>query len=382
LAWWILDGGLIILEPLIMQIFLDAFGSIPDPRASNARHDLGELLVIAFVSVLCGSSSCAEMAEFGRAKENVFRSFLKRKHAIPSHDTFSDVFAMIDPKALDVAFGKVLAEVAALLQDGDVIAIDGKALRVARGKSESAKTRMMVSAYASRLRLTLATVPADRGAELDAAIEALGLIALKGKVVTGDALHCNRRTVAAINAQGGDWCLALKGNQESLLSDARGCFSTRRDEHPEAVTDEMNHGRREIRKAVVVSAKSLAEYHEFPGLKGFGRIEATREVDGKVTSETRFFALSWQPTPEILLATVRAHWAIENALHWRLDVSFREDAARNRKDNGPGNIAVLRRRALDVVRRDTSKTSLSLKLKRAGWDDAFLHKLLTNIPTA
>lgn len=382
LAWWILDGGLIILEPLIMQIFLDAFGSIPDPRASNARHDLGELLVIAFVSVLCGSSSCAEMAEFGRAKENVFRSFLKLKHAIPSHDTFSDVFAMIDPKALDAAFGKVLAEVAALLQDGDVIAIDGKALRGARGKSESAKTRMMVSAYASRLRLTLATVPADRGAELDAAIEALGLIALTGKVVTGDALHCNRRTVAAINAQGGDWCLALKGNQESLLSDARGCFSTRRDEHPEAVTDEMNHGRREIRKAVVVSAKSLAEYHEFPGLKGFGRIEATREVDGKVTSETRFFALSWLPTPEILLATVRAHWAIENALHWQLDVSFREDAARNRKDNGPGNIAVLRRRALDVVRRDTSKTSLSLKLKRAGWDDAFLHKLLTNIPTA
>lgn len=128
-----------------MQIFLDAFSDIPDPRASNARHDLGELLVIAFVSVLCGSSSCAEMAEFGRAKENVFRDFLKLKHAIPSHDTFSDVFGMIDPKALDAAFGKVLAEVAALLQDGDVIAIDGKALRGARGKSESAKTRMMVS---------------------------------------------------------------------------------------------------------------------------------------------------------------------------------------------------------------------------------------------
>jgi hypothetical protein len=108
--------------------------------------------------------------------------------------------------------------------------------------------------------------------------------------------------VAAINAQGGDWCLALKGNQESLLSDARGCFSTRHDDHAEAVTDEMNHGRREIRKAVVVSAKSLADHHEFPGLKGFGRIEATREVDGKVTSETRFFTLSWLPTPEVLLA--------------------------------------------------------------------------------
>jgi predicted transposase YbfD/YdcC len=352
-----------------MQVFLSAFDDVPDPRASNARHDLGELLVIAFVSVLCGSTSCAEMAAFGRAKESLFRDVLKLKHAIPSHDTFSEVFRVIDPKALDAAFGKVLAKVATLLRDGDVIAIDGKALRGARGKNESARTRMMVSAYASRLRLTLATVPADRGAEIDAAIEALGLIALRGKVVTGDALHCNRRTVAAINAGGGDWCLALKANQESLLSEARGRFGGRGEGRFEAVTEETGHGRKEVRKAVVVSAKALAEYHEFPGLKGFGRIESIRETDGKVTSETRFFALSWRPTPEVLLSTVRDHWAIDNALHWQLDVSFREDAARNRKDNGPGNMAVLRRRALDVVRRHPSKTSLSITLKRAGWDD-------------
>lgn len=362
-----------------MQIFLSAFEDVPDPRASNARYDLGELLVIAFVSVLCGSSSCAEMAAFGRAKAHVFSSFLKLKHAIPSHDTFTDVFRMIDPKALDAAFAKVLADVAALLKDGDVIAIDGKALRGARDKSQSARTRMMVSAYAARLRLTLATVPADRGTELDAAIEALGLIALRGKVVTGDALHCNRRTAAAINAGGGDWCLALKGNQESLLSDARGCFPASEDPRRQAFTEETGHGRKETRKAIVASAKALGEYHDFPGLKAFGRIERTREAGGKITSETRFFALSWMPTPETLLSTVRDHWAIENALHWQLDVSFREDAARNRKDNAPGNIAVLRRRALDVVRRDPSKMSLSIKLKRAGWDDEFLLQLLKSI---
>lgn len=151
-----------------------------------------------------------------------------------------------------------------------------KPLRGARYRTESERTRMMVSAYAARLRLTLATVPADRDTELHAAIEALELIELRGKVVTGDALHCNRRTVAAINAGGGDWCL-----------------------------------------------------------KGFGRIASTREPDGKVTSETRFFAPSRIPAPEVLLSTVRAHWAIENALHWQLDVSFREDAARNRKDAPP-----------------------------------------------
>ena len=345
---------------IAMHIFLSAFDEVPDPRASNVRHDLGELLVIAFVSVLCGSTSCAEMAAFGRAKESFFKNFLKLKHAIPSHDTFSEVFRIIDPKAQDAAFSKILSDVAKLLKDGDIIAIDGKALRGARDPGESAGTRMMVSAYASRLRLTLATVPADRGTELSAAIEALGLIDLRGKVVTGDALHRNRRTVAAINAGGGDWCLALKGNQESLLSDARGCFSKGHKSDPTAVTENTGHGRKETRKAVVVSAKALAECHECPGLKGFGRIEATRETGGKVTSETRYFALSWVPTPEVLLAAVRDHWAVENALHWQLDVSLREDAARNRKDSSPGNIAVQRRRALDVLRRDTSKGSLSL----------------------
>jgi predicted transposase YbfD/YdcC len=365
-----------------MQIFLSAFDDIPDPRAGNARHDLGELLVIAFVSVLCGSSSCAEMAAFGRAKERLFRGFLKLTHAIPSHDTFPAVFRMIDPGALDAAFGKVLAEVTAALQGGDVIAIDGKALRGARDKGESARSRMMVSACAARLRLTLATVTADHGTELDAALEVLGLIALKGKVVTADALHCNRRTVAAINAGGGDWCLALKANQDSLLSDARACFGQLTEDHPHACTEDSGHGRREQRTAVVIPAKGLAEHHEFPGLKALGRIKSRREADGKTSSETRYFALSRTPAPEGLLTTVRAHRAIENALHWQLDVSFREDAARNRKDNAPGNIAVLRRRALDVVRQDPSKGSLSIKLRRAGWDEAFLCRILNGLAAA
>ena len=142
---------------------------------------------------------------------------------------------------------------------------------------------------------------------------------------------------------------------------------------------DSGHGRKEHRKAVVVSATGFAEHHEFPGLKAFGRNEATRKLDGKTSSETRCFALSWIPEPEVLPATVRAHWAIENVLHWQLDVSFREDAARNRKDNAPGNIAVLRRRALDVVRQDTSKGSLSIKLKRAGWDEDFLRSILNGL---
>ena len=172
---------------------------------------------------------------------------------------------------------------------------------------------------------------------------------------------------------------AIDDNQDSLLSDARACFGQVKDGQPQACTEDSGHGRNERRTAIVVSAKGLAEHHEFPGLKAFGRIESRREADGKTTSETRYFALSWTPAPEVLLDTVRAHWAIENALHWQLDVSFREDAARNRKDNSPGNIAVLRRRALDVVRRDKSKGSLSIKLKRAGWDEKFLCSILSGL---
>ena len=142
--------------------------------------------------------------------------------------------------------------------------------------------------------------------------------------------------------------------------------------NPEAVAKEAGHGHKQIRKAVVVSAKTWSDNHEFLGIKGFGAIKATRETDGKLTSETPLFALSWIPTPKVLLSTVRDHWAIENAPHWQLDISFREDAAHNRKDNAPGNIAVLRRRTLDVVQRHPSKTSLSITIKCAGWD-AYLY---------
>ena len=202
-----------------MQLFLAAFQGVPDPRAENVRHDLVEILIIAFIAVLCGAQGCSEMAEFGRGKLKFFKRFLKLRHGVPSHDTFSTVLRMLDPESLDAAFGQITARLVAALAKGGVIAIDGKSLKGAYDKGEKSSPKMMVSAYAAGLRLTLATVAANNGNEVDAALEVIGLIDLKGKIVTGDALHCNRRMVGAIVDKGGDYCITLKANQESLLSD-------------------------------------------------------------------------------------------------------------------------------------------------------------------
>src|SRR5262245_59751592 len=271
----------------------------------------------------------------------------------------------------------------ALLHVGFDLAVN-HSLKGAFEKGEKSSPRMMVSAYSTGLRLTLATVVAKDRNEVDAALEVIGLIDLKVKIVTGDALHCNGRMVETIIEKGADYCIALKGNQDSLLSDARACLAEAdklagKKKLPVAKTEDSGHGRIETRTAIVVAAKGLAEHHEFLGLTAFGRIEATRVIDGKIETDVRIFVLSRKLSPKALLATARDQWHIENRLHWHLDVFFNEDAARNRKDNGPANIAVIRRRTLDVARLDKSKGSLTEKLKRAGWNDDFMLQLLNQM---
>jgi predicted transposase YbfD/YdcC len=359
-----------------MQLFLTAFESVPDPRAANVRHNLAELLIIAFLAVLCGATCCVGMQAFGEARLEFLKRFLKLRYGIPSHDTFSTVLRMLDPKALDAAFGGLSKRLVAALGDSGVIAIDGKVLKGAYDKGRASEAEMMVSAYATGLRLTLATVAAKKRNEVDAALEVLDLVDLKGKTVTTDALHCHRKMAAKIIDKGGAYCLALKGNQDSLLSDARACLGKIKANHPTAKTETKGHGRLETRVGLVIGAGKLGAYHEFTGLKAFGRIEATRTIDGRVETDVRIFALSRPMPVEEFMTSARAHWEIENKLHWGLDVAMREDDARNRRDHGPANIAVLRRRARDVAARDTSKGSLAIKLKRAGWNEDYLVELL------
>ena len=362
-----------------MDRFVECFGGLPDPRSDNCRHDLTELLFIALLASLCGATSCSDMEEFGCSKEPLLREFLTLEHGIPSHDTFSRVFRMLDPQAFEAAFRCFtagFAEGAKITAAKGVVAVDGKALRRAYERGQSFMPRVMVSAWASRTRMTLASTLAPGGNEAEAALQLIGLLQLKGCVVTADALHCHRAMAEAITARDGDYVLAVKANQSALLRDAEAALAMAPQSKPATISQKA-HDREETRTAVVVPATHMAFRHDFPGLAAVARLESRRGKDAPVT---RFFLLSRRFPAEKLIEIVRSHWSIENTLHWTLDVALDEDLARSRKDNAPGNLAVLRRLALNIARaHPDTKTSLRRKLLRAGWDDHFLFELIRHM---
>ena len=361
-----------------MDRFAECFADLPDPRAENSLHDLTELLFIALLATLCGATSCSDMALFGRTKSYLLLPILKLKHGFPSHDTFSRVFRMLDPEAFERSFRTFMTSFAAaakIERPHGVVALDGKALRRGYERGKSHMPPVMVTAWAAQTRMALANVLAPGNNEAAGALQVIELIQLKGCVVTADALHCHRAMAKAIVARGGDYVLAVKNNQPALRRDAKAAVSAGlRKGAASASTGETAHGRQEKRTAVVVAATGMAEKHNFPGLKAVARIVSKRGTDKVVE---RYFLMSRPYSRHEVLRIVRQHWTIENGLHWPLDVVLDEDLARNRKDNAPANLAVLKRLALNVVRaHPDTKTSLRGKLKRAGWDDSFLFDML------
>jgi predicted transposase YbfD/YdcC len=238
--------------------------------------------------------------------------------------------------------------------------------------------KAMVSLWGAQTRMTLASREAKDGNEAAAALELMTLVALKGCVVTADALHCHREMAKAIVDRGGDYVLAVKNNQPGLHADAKVLIAEAEAKNPACAWQQDNrHGRQERRTAVVTSAKHMAVKHDFARLKTVAKITSHRGGDRPLE---RYFLLSRSYPPQDVLRIVRAHWDIENGLHWTLDVVLDEDLARNRKDNGPANLAILRRLVLNIARaHPDTKTSMRLKLKRAGWNDAFLFELLTHM---
>lgn len=364
-----------------MEGFADSFGALADPRASNRRHNLLEVLYIALAATLCGAESCADMADFGRAKEPLLRRVLDLPHGIPSHDTFSRLFRILDPSAFAAAFAAFVANFATQRGlESKLVAVDGKALRGAFERGRKTTPLHLVNVWASDVGLALAQRKAPGRNEVAGTLEVLKLVALQGCIVTADALHCHRDMAQALLHQKADYVLALKENQSALYRDGLAALQQATDPDRGEEDLRLSHGRWEARRATVVSGAGLAEKHKFPGIAAVARLEARRSLGeqpgGEETTKVRYFLLSRQIPADQLLRVVRAHWSIENQLHWVLDVVFDEDRARNRKDNGPENLAIVRKLALNILRSHPEKASIRRKIKRAGWDDKFLCSLI------
>jgi predicted transposase YbfD/YdcC len=361
-----------------MEEFRACFSDLPDPRAANARHDLVEVLFIALAALLCGAEGCSDMAEFGEAKEPFLRQLLRLEHGIPSHDTFSRVFRVLDPQAFEAGFRQFMAGFSESLSG--VIAIDGKAVRGAFERGRRSTPLHLVNVWAVEARLAIAQRLAPNRNEVAGALEVLQLLSFTDCIVTADALHCHAKMAQGIRDRGGEYVLALKENQSALFADAQDLLETaaaREQTKPEIV---KGHGREEQRTVVVVGAAALATKHGFPGLTALARVELRRRINGNDEKPlVRYFALSQTFSPERVLAISRAHWGIENQLHWVLDVVFDEDRARNRKGNGPQNLAILRKLALNLLRSHPHKSSIRRKIKHAGWNDDFLLSLLAQM---
>jgi predicted transposase YbfD/YdcC len=366
-----------------MEDFIACFADVPDPREENARHNLHEILMIALCSMLCGGEDCSDMALFGRSKEPFLRQFLTLKHGIPSHDTFSRVFRLLDPAAFSACFTRFMQRFTETLKD--VVAIDGKTLRHSFDRASGQSPLHMVHAWAAGERLLLGQLAVDeKSNEITAVPKLLEMVSLKGCIVTADALNCQRAIAAKAVEQGADYVLALKGNQASLYNDVRLFFEDpERPACPFHQSVDADHGRIETRRSTLSSDIGwLQELHAWPGLAAIGKVTRVRETGDKIFTETAYYLLSADLSAARFGEVARAHWGVENSLHWVLDVIMNEDQARNRKDYGPENIALLRQLALNLAKLEGSKGSMKGKLKQAGWNDAFLIKLLATFGDA
>src|SRR6184192_3079154 len=246
-----------------MRGFGECFADLPDPRAENALHDLTEILFIALLATLCGATSCTDMALFARMKAYLWQDVLVLENGLPSHDTFSRVFRMLDPKAFETSFRRFMKAFAAgakIKRPRGVIALDGKALRRGYERGKSHMPPVMVTAWAAQTRMALANVLAPNNNEAAGAMQLVELLQLKGCVVTADALHCHRGMAKAIVGRGGDYVLAVKNNQPGLLRDAKAAISAaERKKAKQAATEEFSHDRKETRTAIVAPVKDMAD---------------------------------------------------------------------------------------------------------------------------
>jgi len=366
-----------------MQSIIAIFREVRDPRDYNARHDCGAMLFIALAATLCGAKSCVDIADFAEANADTLAELVDLPHGAPSHDSFSRLFRLLDPAELAGAlqrFATALRHALGIGPARGVVAIDGKSLRRAYERGRACMPPMMLSVWDAETRLSIAASRAPGGNEVAATLAALKSLVLKGCIVTADALHCHPRMAQAVRDSGAHYAIGLKANHRPLYEAAAAAFAKAdaSGKLPHHERRDRAHGRSERRRAAVVPRPHDAP--EFPGLAAFGRIEAERALaDGTTATATRYILLSKRLAPARLLEVTRAHWSVENDLHWQLDVVFREDDVRARKDFAPENLAVIRRLSLDILRTHPAEKSIARKMKLAAWNKTFFYELFTHM---
>jgi predicted transposase YbfD/YdcC len=366
-----------------MGWFEACFAALPDPRTGNAvRHQLLEVLTMALTAAICGAESCVDFADFAADRERLFREFLKLENGLPSHDTFSRIFRLLDPAAFAGCFGRFVERLGAAGQG--VLAIDGKTLRRSFDRAAKASPLHVVSAFACQRRLVLgqaAVAPGEN--EITAARALLQSFDLNGMLVTADAIHCQTETARLVRQRGGHYLFALKANRPRMFADVAEFFAHPPPELAPHVTTDGEHGRIETRRHWVshevgwlFSDRRYPDEPAMPELTTIGMVEAETTREGQTSRSRRYYLSSAALNPQAFAEAVRAHWGIENSVHWVLDTTFDEDRARNRKDHGPENLAMLRKLALNVLRNARPTISIRRKRKRSGWSDEFARSVI------
>lgn len=366
---------------------IDHFRDIEDPRIErNKRHLIFDIIVVTICAVVCGCETWEDIEMYGKEKQQWLSKFLKLPNGIPSHDTIRRLFIRLNPEKLQDCFLSWVQSIRDISQ-GEIIAIDGKTVRRSHDRYVGKGPLHMISAWAHKNRLVLGQMKTDEHSnEITAIPELLQLLQVKGCIVTLDAIGCQKEIANQIIEREADYVLAVKANQQTLHEEIKWFFDeidVAKDQ-AEGLIDyhksvDKDHGRIEIRQYMCSSEIDwLKQFMKnWKGVRSIAMVQAKRIIGDTESVEQRYYLSSLPADAELLGTAIRSHWGIENSVHWVMDMVFREDESRMRKGHSPENFAILRRVALNLVKRDTtSKFSLKARRKAAGWNNDYLERLL------